>query len=439
MQMNLKKIAGAILLIAAFHSCVQLESKNNDLLKPSKVELKKVDGNYHFFVNGELYEVKGVGGSYDLAMLKKSGGNTFRTWGTHQAKELLDSAQRYDFMVAMGLSMRKELHNFNYDDTAAVSKQFEKIKKDIDSLKHHPNILCWVAGNELNLMSGGKAVNPKVYDALKQVVDYIHETDPNHPVTTAFAGVNKTHIDVAMERCPDLDFISLQVYGSLLTIEESAKEAEITKPYLITEFGPVGHWERPSTSWGREIEETSSEKAKGLQNRMQKAFISNKSGLCLGGYAFVWGYKQERTPTWYGMFIKTGESTEVVDELTKFWNGKYPENRAPQIEKFELNGKKAINNIFLEAGKEYTAKVFASDPNNDSLTYAWETLSEVKVRSHGGGREIRPDNVEVKIISSENGTFTFIAPPIPSEYRIFVYVYDGKNKVGTANIPYCTK
>ena len=57
----------------------------------------------------------------------------------------------------MGLFMGQELHGFDYNDTSAVGKQFRAIRKEIDTYKNHPNILCWVAGNELNL-SAGKGV-----------------------------------------------------------------------------------------------------------------------------------------------------------------------------------------------------------------------------------------------------------------------------------------
>jgi hypothetical protein len=429
----------AALAAVVFASCSITQKINETSDSPSRVELKAVDGKFNFYVNGRLFEVKGAGGTYNLAMLKSCGGNSFRTWSADKGRELLETARRNGFMVAMGLGLRQELRNFDYNDTAAVKAQFERIRKDVDSLKSHPNLLCWVAGNELNLALRGKTLNPKVYDVLKEVVDYIHKTDPNHPVTTTFAGVNKSHIGTALERCPDLDFISLQVYAGLMNIEELAKKAEITKPYMVTEYGPRGHWEGPSTAWGREIEETSTEKADGLAERIRKGLIENKSGLCLGGYAFVWGQKQERTPTWYGLFLKTGESTAMVDELTRYWSGNYPENRAPRIDGFELDAKEAIDNIYLECGKTYTAKVNASDPDNDALTYQWEIRTEVKVRSQGGAREIEPDKVELKMISSNNGELTFVSPVTPGEYRIFSCVVDGKNKAGTANIPFYVK
>lgn len=429
----------AAIMLVALASCSMFK-KSDPLNTPAKVEIKSVDGKYSFFVNKKPFEVKGVNGARNLAMLYKSGGNSFRTGGGNNAQAVLDSARKYNMMVAMGLSMRQELQKFDYNDTAAVGKQFRDIKKVVETYKNNPNLLCWLPGNELNLSpTSGVPVNPKVYDALKDVVDYIHKTDPNHPVSTTFAGVSKDAIKVALEHCPDLDFISLQVYGSLGRMADMVKAAEITKPYVITEFGAVGHWEMPMTEWKREIEEPSGAKAAGLYERIQKGIVADKSGLYLGGYAFLWGQKQERTPTWYGMFIKSGEATASVDELTRYWSGKYPENRAPKVDSLKIEGKNAVDNIYLKPGAKTTAKVFASDPENDPLKYKWIVLKEVIERSRGGAREIEPDSVHIEIVSDINGEIKFTSPAEKGEYRLFSYVFDGKNKVGTANVPFCVK
>ncbi|HEY3372559.1 MAG TPA: glycoside hydrolase family 2 TIM barrel-domain containing protein [Prolixibacteraceae bacterium] len=426
------------LLMLASASFAQ-DKKANDSNTPSRVEIKAVNGKYHFYVNDQLFELKGVGGSGNLALLHQSGGNSIRTWGADKGMQLLDTARKYNLMVAMGLGMGQQLHGFNYNDTAAVAKQFNRIKKSVEELKNHPNLLCWVAGNELNLTGGNAVLNPAVYDALKDIVDYIHKTDPNHPVTSTMAGVNKKTVQMAMEHCPNLDFLSLQVYADLGRMPEIVKAAGITKPYAVTEYGPRGHWEGPLTAWGREIEETSSVKAAGIMKRIQIAFVNDNSGLCLGGYAFVWGQKQERTPTWYGMFIKSGEASATVDELTKYWTGKYPSNRAPQVDSLKLEGKNAVENVYIKPGVATTAKIFASDPNNDPLTYKWFILKEVKVRSAGGAHEAEPETINIEVVSDKNGVLAFKSPAVEGEYRLFCYVFDGKNKVGTANFPFYVK
>ena len=423
------------------------KQKDGKMDTPSHVEIRQANGVYQFYVNNVPFNMNGVGYGYrdgaKLDILAQSGGNAIRTWSTRNAEELLDSAAKYDIMVALGIGMGQQLHGFDYDDEEAVSQQFDRVKKEVQKYKGHPNVLCWVVGNELNLFfdeQGNRAmVNPKTYAAVAQVTDYIHQIDPHHPVTTAFAGVTKDHIDAALEQCPQIDFLSLQVYSELEDIPELIEKAQIKMPYAVTEFGPRGHWEMPSTEWGREIEETSTVKALGITERMHKGLTDNDSGLCLGGFAFLWGQKQERTPTWYGTFLKSGEATERVDELAKYWSGEYPENRAPKVDSMKLNGKYAVENIYLRPGEKYSAKVYSDDPDGDEVSYEWIMLKEVKERSQGGARENEPEALDFIRIEEKDGALSFMAPQIEGDYRLFVYVRDKKNKAGYANIPFFVK
>lgn len=415
--------------------------------KPSKVSVKNVNGQYNFYINDTIFNIKGIGFNYeyraDFENLKKTGANAIRTWSTKYADTILAAAEKFDLKVALGINIGKELWGFDYNDSIAVKKQYNRVTKIIDQYKNHPNLLCWVVGNELNLLfddNGGlKDVNPKVYEAMSNIVDYIHKNDPNHPVTMTFAGVIPEHLKVALAKIPQLDIVSVQVYADLENVEERMKATGITKPYMITEFGPKGFWEMPKTNWNREIEEASGPKVNGILKRIQKGILENTSGKCLGGFAFVWGQKHERTPTWYGMHHEDGKQTAYVDMLTKLWTGNTPKNSAPRVDSLLLNNQKATDNIHLQISSEYTAKVFASDINNDPLTYKWEIAEEVTKRSQGGEKEIKPARIPVKIIKNENGAFTFITPEKEGEYRILVYVYDGKNKAGNANIPFLIK
>jgi hypothetical protein len=81
-------------------------------------------------------------------------------------------------------------------------------------------------------------------------------------------------------------------------------------------------------------------------------------------------------------------------------------------------------------------QVVATDPNNDRLTYKWEVLPEGRNFGRGGDREDRPASLSGLVQAPYQPQTTLQAPAGQGPYRLFVYVYDGRNKVATANIPF---
>jgi hypothetical protein len=415
---------------------------------PAMVKVVKQGEQFSLTVNGQPYEVKGVGLGYkndeNVVALKEAGGNTFRTWGLTHIEQELAMAEKLGLMVAVGIQTGKELIGFDYNDKAAVAKQYKRVTSAIEKYKNHPNIMMWIINNEPNLLYGAdgklKEVNPKVYSAMGDIIDYIHENDPNHPVTFSLAGHNPKDIAQVLKYAPNIDILSVQSYGSLVTLPDSITQSNVDKPYMVTEFGPVGHWELPSTEWGREIEEPSAIKASGMAKRMQDIILDDKSGKIIGSFVFFWGQKQERTPTWYGMFNESGEQTARIDELTRMWTGQYPANRAPLSTAISINGKQPIENVRLKSGQSATVKVLVTDPNNDPLTHEWVLMKEVETRSQGGHFEAKPAALVFEMITTdvqpEYVEMTFKTPADAGEYRLFNYAHDGKNKVGNANIPF---
>ena len=412
----------------------------------SKVDIRKVDGRYSLYVNDEPFEVKGAGIDWgnnpNLQALVDAGGNSFRTWRPDHIEEELQIAAKMGLMVAVGLEMGQELHGFDYHDKEAVQAQFNEFKAVIDAYKEHPNLLCWVVGNEINLLFDGTderpLVDPAAYHALTDICDYIHQVDGNHPVTTAFAGLRKIDIEHALEHCSSLDFLSYQVYGELGVMPKLIKKNGVEMPFMVTEFGAKGHWEMKPTKWGREIEQPSAVKAEALAKRMHKGFTKDKSGLNIGHFIFYWGQKQERTPTWYGIFNATGEPDARIDEITRFWTGGYPEHRAPSVRKIKLNKKKARKSVVVEPASKAKAKV-SLDEKDASFEYKWVLMKESEARVEGGAFEPEPETLELEILSSSEGKLKFMTPDEPGEYRLFSYVYDGKGKVGNANFPFLVK
>ncbi len=407
--------------------------------KAVKVTLTKESYGYQLFVNNKPFYVKGAGfEGNDPSSVARHGGNAIRTWRTGDdritGQQMLDEAHANGLMVVMGLEVARERHGFDYDDEAAVKQQFETLKAEVLKYKDHPALLAWGIGNELNL----RYTNPKVWDAVNDISIMIKEIDTNHLTTTMLAGAGKEDVRAVVEHCPSLDFLSFQLYGSIVNLPEYIAKSGYDGAYLVTEWGVTGHWEVPKTAWGRPIEENSHMKAMAYKDRYEK-IIASDAFHCIGSFVFLWGQKQERTPTWYGMFLESGEKKEAVDVMQYVWSGEWPENRAPQLTDFKMNGKHAIDNIYLSPGVEIKAEVAVTDPNGDSLVYHWEILPEVPVdkQSDGGDFEPRPETMLLK--ETSNNKYTLSAPQKPGEYRLFVYVLDGHNNAATANIPFFVK
>lgn len=431
MQIRIRSAAFPFLIVFLFVANGRVHAQD---LAVVKVEIKKTDSGYQLFRGGQPYFIKGAGGTNYMERLARCGGNSIRTWNTKNGEDVLNKANSLKLTVTLGLNVARERHGFNYDDPIAVKRQLETLRLEVRKYKNYPALLIWGIGNELNL----NYKNPRVWDAVNDIARMIHEEDPNHLTTTMLAGVNKKEIAYIKERCPQLDLISVQVYGGLASVPQQLRNAGWEGPYLVTEWGPTGHWEGMQTSWHAPIEETSSEKAAVYESRYEYAIGRDKE-KCLGSYVFLWGQKQERTPTWYGLFTERGEENEVVDVMQYLWSGKWPQNQAPHIYSLQLDNKKATDNIVLKPGTSYNILATAFDPNNDQLDYRWELLEEATKLGDGGDHEDRPAAIENSISASSQGKAMLRAPVKAGAYRLFVYIADGHNKVATANIPFYVK
>ncbi len=401
--------------------------------QPVKVTVAPVSNGYTLLRNGKPYFIKGAGGTSYTDRLVQYGGNSIRTWSTANGEQVLNNAAKLGITVTMGLDVARERHGFNYDDTAAVHQQLEKLRQQVIKYRNYPALLVWGIGNELNL----EYKNPKVWNAVNDIARMIHQEDPNHPATTMLAGVNAREVQYIKERCPALDLLSVQVYGGLAKVPEQLRTAGWNGPYMVTEWGPTGHWEGPQTPWKASVEETSSEKAAVYKSRYEASVKADKH--CLGSYVFLWGQKQERTPTWYGLFTERGEESEVVDVMQYLWTGSYPKNRAPHIDSARLNHQRVLDFIYLKPGQICAATVAVHDPDHDVLSARWELLPESTDLKNGGDRESRPQPITGLISAGNAYQAQLKAPETEGAYRLFVYVTDGHNNVATANIPFYVK
>jgi hypothetical protein len=398
-------------------------------LSPVPTKIAKTSEGWQLLRDGKPYFVKGVGGTGRMDELVAAGGNSMRTWGTENAARELDDCQKHGLTLTVGIWLGHKEY-FNYEDPVKVREQYENVKKDVLRLKDHPALLMWGLGNEMEIGND----TPALWKAIEDLAKLCRSLDPNHPVMTVVADLTPQKISNIKTYAPSIDLIGFNSYGGLPTLPKRLKEAGWEKPYIVTEFGPLGPWERPKTAWGAALEPTATEKAAFYRSNYD-ASIAGQKGWCLGSYAFLWGDKQEETPTWFGMFLPTGERTPAVDVMTYAWLGQWPKNRAPEISKFEFS----LGTQEVDGGSEASASVMALDPDNDHLTYAWELRQEATQKGYAGQGETKPGVVTGYVDPYKTPAISFKAPRHPGAYRLYVTVRDGRGNAATANLPFAVR
>jgi hypothetical protein len=170
--------------------------------------------------------------------------------------------------------------------------------------------------------------------------------------------------------------------------------------------------------------------------RSYQEVLQPHANQVIGNYVFLWGQKQERTPTWYGMYLDSGEATEAIDVMHYIWNGRWPNNRSPRVSPIRLNGNVAQDNVSLEGGKHYSATLDVTDVDGDPMTYRWELRAESAAEQVGGDHEEPPEVIAGLIEDPTAAEIKLLTPTAAGGYRLFVYVYDGQNHAAHANIPF---
>jgi hypothetical protein len=225
----------------------------------------------------------------------------------------------------------------------------------------------------------------------------------------------------------------VNTYGDLDSAVSNIRKFGWNGPYMITEWGPNGHWEVNKTPWKAPIEQTGSEKATTYHKRYQKIISDSKH--CLGSYIFLWGQKQETTSTWYGVFDEKGRSTEALDVMHNNWKGVKPVNSCPKLQKMGIAvGGSLLAYAELEEGVNYKATAEFKDDENDKLKWKWTLLPESNFTKSGGDAELMPEAVAIKM-KTDGPDVVFNTKSLKGPYRLFFACYDGHDHVGYGNIP----
>jgi hypothetical protein len=401
-----------------------------------KVYIGQSGGRYTIFRDGRPFTVKGAAGTGQLQALKTAGGNTIRTWDTVRLGALLNEAQAAGIAVIAGLSIPVSSSLEFYRDTAAVSALCLAYERIVERYKDHPALLMWCLGNEVDF-----PYRPRFgpfYKAYNRLLDTIHAHDPDHPVTTALINFNRRNIYNLRWKVPQLDLISLNIFGELQHLRRDLKKFAWfwDGPFLVTEWGINGPWESETTAWGAPVENTSNKKAEQYLQRYTDYMPVNDPRF-LGACVFYWGQKQEVTHTWFGLFAPNGEVSAAAQAMQYIWTGRQPAHKAPELQYMLVEGKGAKDNILLGPGTVHSAELLLESPGNDALRFEWEVLPEDWfIRSRNDANLQKPPVLDSLLLSGEGAKARFRAPSREGPYRIFVTVYDAYGNFATTNTPF---
>lgn len=399
----------------------------------SVVMIRTENGRFWLERDGTPFFVKGAVGYDRLGLLRDCGANSVRTGAGNLA-----NAGKNGLTVLTGLPFGNPRHGFDYANPEKVAAQLERARATVRKNKDYPAVLIWGIGNEMEINTTPQQRVP-VWKAVNQMAEMVHQEDPNHPVITVIGGQYKDMLHELVTQCPALDAIGLNAYADMLTLPADVKREGWTKAYLVTEFGPRGHWQVKKTPWRLPIEDSSSEKA----DFYLKAYEHSVAGQpqCLGSYAFYWASKQEKTHTWYGMFLPDGSRTEAIDVMTKVWTGHWPTNRCPRVgvRKIEADPKNGplpkAPGVFAP-GTELQCRFDVTDPESGPLTITWDLRPDVADNPNtGGDAEPASKPIADSVRETADNQATIRLPDKDGNYRIFAYAHDAQGSAATANLP----
>lgn len=375
---------------------------------------------------GKPYFIKGAGGDTRLREMVAAGANSLRLWGQDQFAGAFGHAERFGLTISAGIWLESECNWFSYANPAHCEKQSQRVREIILQYRDHPALLSWGLGNEME----GDGKNAALWQQVERLARMVRELDPAHPTFVAVAGLTADKAAGLNEHAPSIDYVGINTYGALPMLRADLEKLGWKRPFVVTEFGAQGFWERPKTPWGAPLEQTSTEKADFIREAYGKAIAPG--GACLGGYIFFWGQKQEASATWFGTHVASGESLPIVDVLQEIWTGKPPVNRAPVVTSLTSDQSAKV----LAPGVEITASIKATDPDGDTLSYVWQIANDVTQRD-ALGREQPCALLPINIPS--DASVKFSAPAQPGNYRLMAQVFDGKGHAATANFPFQVK
>ncbi|WP_168155222.1 glycoside hydrolase family 2 TIM barrel-domain containing protein [Mangrovimonas xylaniphaga] len=424
-----------VLVIIMLSTFFYVNRPNRHVMNESAtVRIVETEKGFEIIRNGKPFYIKGAGGKPYLKELSEAGGNTLRLYDTTNTAKILDEAQKYNIAVILDIWLPKYQNNYNYyKDKEYVKVMKEAVKKFVNQHKNHPALLMWNLGNELVYpLTLGENEFIKTFN---DMIEQIHEDDPNHPVSTTVAGASRGQTLSIHLNSPQLDLVGYNIFKNLKEIERNQRQLSMVTnvmPYYITEWSVAGPWETENTKWSRLLELTSKEKAEVCKRKYETYIKLDEESL--GSVAFYWGDKNEGTPTWFNIFDEEGRKNNVYFALKEVWTGMEIEEDAPNISQLLLNERKDTD-LQLHSPNDTLKAVLKMENPVINYTFKWEILKEGL--SFGISSKLEAESFILDTISKDKMLgISFRAPTEEGTYRLMAYVYDDHQNFATANIPF---
>ena len=404
----------------------------------AQVKVQKNNGGWELLIDGQKTYITGVGGTFRLDVASESGANACRTWGGDLAtvEKTVEEAAKNNMYVMQGIALTKDPAMYeNEEYKEGLRKHCRELA---ERFKDDKTIIMWGIGNEIELNGNS---TPEAWRFVNELSELIKSIDSRH-LTSSVITFNPKSLNMVAQYAPSLDFVGINCYGGIDILAKMVDSSEYEGPYIVTEWGPTGWWECDKTEWGAPIEQSSEEKRLCYEERYN---IITSDPSCLGSFVFLWGQKEERTPTWFSMFTEQnvegfpfkGLKTSTVEGMQRVWTRNEPAQTAPVISAMTAEGKAARQNPTFKVGETFKVSADVKDREGDKMTFVWEVLREATITATGGAYEPRPERVGEVITTSEpEMNFKFEEA---GAYRVYLYALDNTGYASPTNLPVLIK
>ncbi|MBB3773301.1 hypothetical protein FHS55_003934 [Angulomicrobium tetraedrale] len=384
-----------------------------------------VDGT-GILVNGKPFAVRGAAGEGPLDELAALGATTVRLYGGDPGP-MLDAAQKAGLKVIAGLWVGQPRQGANYADPAFAARQLAELQSIVEKYRRHPALLMWGIGNEVEV---DLADDSPVWPVLEQAAAMVRRVDPDHPTLAVLAETGTDKVRKLIARAPSLEALGLNSYGdALYSVTDRARAQGWRGPIIVTELGALGQWQAAHAPWGAPFEPSSTQKA--IQLRRYLEALGDT-----GAIVFLWGQKQEVTPSWHSLLLPGGAWTEGAEAMAEAWGGRTPGgNHAPRIVSLRVADDASAPFASWPEGGEGAFALEALDPDGDPIEVRWSVMAESASRGIGGDAEAVPPAFPAAVRLA-GPTGARIAGLPPGHYRVFVEILDTRGAAATANMPF---